>query len=70
MLQRHVVQSLLLSAMISKGNTTLETVGGEQITVTKTDDGVTIHSTVDTATVLKFDLKARNGIIQIVDSVF
>ena len=70
MLQRHVVQNLLLSKEISKGNTTLDTVGGEQITVTKTDDEVTIQSSVKTATVLRTDLLARNGVIHIVDSVF
>ena len=66
---RHVVPKELKSGEIQKGNTTLDTVSGEKIIITNIN-GITIESTEGTATVIKADLLASNGVIHIVDTVF
>lgn len=69
-LLRHVVIGKnLVSGVIPKKETVLITAGGEQITVSKQAE-VKIKSSVGTATVVKADTLASNGVIHIVDSVF
>ena len=69
-LLRHVViNTMLMSGVIQKGETNLKTAGGEQITITKQSE-VKIKSRVGKATVVKADISASNGVIHIVDSVF
>ena len=68
-LLRHVVPKALKSGEIPKVETFVDTAGGEPIIVTSAD-GVTITSTKGTATVIKADILASNGIIHIVDTVF
>ena len=73
MLLRHVVPKALKSGAIKIGTTILDTAGGEKITITKRltkKTGITIKSTKGTATVIKADILASNGVIHIVDTVF
>jgi len=72
-LLRHVVTKALKSGAISMGTTTVKTAGGENITITKKitkKSGITIKSSKGTATVIKADILASNGVIHIVDTVF
>ena len=68
-LLRHVIPATYKSADIPKGDTVLETSGGESIKVTNADK-VKIKSDVNEATVIKTDLMASNGVIHVVDTVF
>jgi len=72
-LMRHVVPKALKSGAIPVGSTILDTAGGEKITITKKitkKNGITIKSFKGTATVIKADILASNGVIHIVDNVF
>ena len=73
-LLRHIVgcktyYQPLMVAQAPKGDTTLDTVGGEKITLNNADE-ITIKSTVGKATVIKSDIFASYGVVNIVDSVF
>ena len=67
-LLRHIVAQHISIANVLKGETTLDTVGGEKITLWNAD-GITIKSSIGKATVIKADLVASNGVVHIVDSV-
>ena len=69
-LMRHVVgEKSLDSASIPVGLTVLKTAGGEDIMVANTDK-VRILSSAGTATVIQADIKASNGVIHVVDTIF
>jgi len=68
-LLRHVLPTSTLSEDLPEGSTTVDTAGGETITVTNSD-GVSIESSSGTATVIEADVLASNGVIHIVDTVF
>ena len=68
-LLRHIVAQHIMIANVLKGETTLDTVGGEKITVNFADE-ITIKSSIGKATVIKADIVASNGVIHIVDGVF
>ena len=69
-LLRHVVAgSALASKDIPAGSTAVETAGGEEITVTK-GKYVSIQSSAGKSNVVIFDVKASNGIVHAVDTVF
>ena len=67
-LLRHIVAQHITIANVPKGETILETVGGEKITVNFADE-IMIKSSAGNATVIKSDIVARNGIIHILDGV-
>jgi uncharacterized surface protein with fasciclin (FAS1) repeats len=67
---RHILPTSIMSDDIPEGSTTVDTFGGETITVTKNSDGVSIESSAGTATVIEADVPASNGVIHIVDTVF
>ena len=69
-LLRHVVSGSALAAKdIPRGSTAVATAGGEEITVTK-DRAVKITSSAGSANVVIFDVRASNGIVHAVDTVF
>ena len=72
-LLRHVVPKKIMAKDIQKGSTELETAGKDTITVTLNKGEmpmVTITSSEGSATVLRTDVVAKNGVIHIVDTVF
>lgn len=72
-LLRHVVPKKIFASEIPVGSTQLETAGKDTITVTLNKGEmpmVTITSSEGSATVLRTDLDARNGVVHIVDTVF
>ena len=69
-LLRHVLPTTILAGDIPEGSTTVDTAGGETITVTKADGAVTIESSAGTATVIATDVVASNGVVHLVDTVF
>ena len=69
-LLRHVLPTTILAGDIPEGSTTVDTAGGETITVTNADGAVTIESSAGTATVIATDVIASNGVVHVVDIVF
>lgn len=67
---RHFLPTSIMSDDLPEGSTTVDTVGGETITVTNSDGVVSIESSAGTATVIEADVLASNGVIHIVDTVF
>jgi uncharacterized surface protein with fasciclin (FAS1) repeats len=61
----HVVPSKIMAGDIAMGTTEVETLQGDTLTVTKTEDGVM----VDGANVTMADVKASNGVIHVIDTV-
>merc|ERR1719300_1532306 len=68
-LLRHVLPTTILAGDIPEGSTTVDTAGGETITVTNAD-GVTIESSAGKATVIATDVVTSNGVVHIVNTVF
>merc|ERR1712102_227171 len=69
-LLRHVVPGAALKAReVPKGTTTLKTVGGEDIDVTR-GRYITVKSSSGEAGVIAFDVLATNGVVHLVNSVF
>ena len=69
-LLRHVLPTIYLSEAISDGTKEFQTVGGEKIKITKSNDGVTIESSAGKAKVISTDVMANNGVVHVVDNVF
>ena len=67
-LLRHIVAKHIMVSNAPKGETTLDTVEGEKITLNN-EDGITIKSSMAKATVIKADVVASNGVVHIVDVV-
>jgi len=59
----HVVPAKVMAADVKTGKA--PTVNGEELTITKTEDGVK----VDEANVTAVDVKASNGVIHVIDTV-
>ena len=68
-LLRHVLPTSTVADDLPEGSTTVDTAGGQTITITNSD-GVSIESYSGTATVIETDVLASNGVIHIVDTVF
>merc|ERR1711936_667424 len=70
-LLRHVVPSAIEGKNIPRGTTSLDTAGGEKIDVTRDENNfIQIQSSAGTAYVILFDVKASNGYVHAVNSVF
>ena len=69
-LLRHVLPNRIEAGQIPAGSTNVATVGGEEITVTKGDAGVSIKSSANTANVIDTDIQTSNGVVHLVDTVF
>jgi len=69
-LLRHVLPTKIVSSAIPKGTTSVKTVGGEDIAVTRNNYGVSIRSSAGSAKVILADVGATNGVIHAVDTVF
>jgi transforming growth factor-beta-induced protein len=54
---------------VPQGTTPLKTLGGEEITVFRNPQTVTVTSSAGSATVVTFDIPATNGVIHVIDSV-
>lgn len=61
----HVIPAKIKSSAIAPGETSVETLQGQQVKVVASDNGVT----VDGANVIKTDLYTSNGVIHVIDSV-
>ena len=61
----HVIPSKVMAGDIPMGKTKVKTLQGTTVVVKKTADGVT----VDGANVVMADVKAKNGVIHVVDAV-
>ncbi|GAA0601787.1 fasciclin domain-containing protein [Caenispirillum bisanense] len=61
----HVVAGRIMADDIAMGETTVETVNGQSLTVQKTADGVTVNG----ARVTTADVAADNGVIHVIDAV-
>jgi len=70
LLLRHVLPTTIMAGDIPEGSTTVDTAGGETITVTNADGAVTIESSAGTATVIATDVVTSNGVVHLVDTVF
>lgn len=65
----HVISGTFMSGDLS-GEQTVETVNGESLTITATDEGVTLTDALgNTATVISADLDADNGVVHVIDAV-
>ena len=53
---------------LKAGKTVLKSVGGEELTFTKTGDSIQVASSAGTANLVKVDLPASNGLINVLDS--
>merc|ERR1712140_97906 len=69
-LLRHVLPVKIKAGQIPRGKTSVKTVGGEEIEITKTGRKVSIKSSAGTANVIATDVLASNGVVHVVDSVF
>jgi uncharacterized surface protein with fasciclin (FAS1) repeats len=69
-LLRHVLPNRIEAAQIPEGSTNVKTVGGEEITVTAGEAGVSIKSSANTANVIATDIQTSNGVVHLVDTVF
>merc|ERR1712156_129240 len=69
-LLRHVLPNRIEAAQIPAGSTNVKTVGGEEITVTAGEAGVSITSSAGTANVIATDIQTSNGVVHLVDTVF
>ena len=70
-LLRHVVPgAALLARDVPTGSTPVKTAGGEEVEVTRNFGSVKIKSTAAQAKVIGFDVKASNGVVHLVDTVF
>ena len=61
----HVIPSKVMAGDIPMGKTKVKTLQGTTVVVKKTADGVT----VDGANVVMADVKAKNGVIHVIDAV-
>ena len=61
----HVIPSKVMAGDITMGKTKVKTLQGTTVVVKKTADGVT----VDGANVVMADVKAKNGVIHVIDAV-
>ena len=68
-LLRHVVPSAIKAQDIPSGSTTINTAGGEGITINNAG-GVSIESSAGNANVIATDVLASNGVVHLVDTVF
>merc|ERR1711992_134801 len=69
-LLRHVLPNRIEAGQIPEGSTTVKTVGGEDIVVTKQGASVSIKSSAGVANVIATDIKTSNGVVHLVDTVF
>ena len=69
-LLRHVLPTTIMAGKIPRGTTTVKTVGGDDIQITKKGSKVTIKSSTGSATVIATDIMTSNGVVHLVDSVF
>merc|ERR1712092_2115 len=69
-LLRHVLPNRIEAGQIPAGSTNVKTVGGEEITVTAGEAGVSITSSAGTANVIATDIQTSNGVVHLVDTVF
>jgi uncharacterized surface protein with fasciclin (FAS1) repeats len=60
---------LFQSKDVPQGSTPLKSLGGEEITVYRNPQTVTVTSSAGSANVIKFDVFATNGVIHVLDSV-
>lgn len=67
----HVIPSRILAKGLQPGAQTVTTVQGEDITVTVADDGTATITDANgnVANITATDLKARNGVVHVIDSV-
>ena len=68
-LAHHVVDAEIFASDIPSGGVTVTTLEGTEVTATATDDGVTIDSDAEVATVAAPDVRVENGIIHGIDTV-
>merc|ERR1712156_391767 len=69
-LLRHVLPNRIEAGQIPAGSTNVKTVGGEEITVTNENGGVSIKSSAGVANVIATDIQTSNGVVHLVDTVF
>ena len=70
LLLRHVVSGIeMLGKNFPPGTTSLSTLGGEELSVTR-DKFIQLQSSAGTAYIVLFDVHASNAVIHAVDSVF
>merc|ERR1711876_154519 len=69
-LLRHVLPNRIEAGQIPEGSTSVKTVGGEDIVVTKQGASVSIKSSAGVANVIATDIKTSNGVVHLVDTVF
>ena len=69
-LLRHVLPNRIEAGQIPAGSTNVKTVGGEDITVTNANGGVSIKSSAGEANVIATDIQTSNGVVHLVDTVF
>merc|ERR1711992_385332 len=69
-LLRHVLPNRIEAGQIPAGSTNVKTVGGEDITVTNANGGVSIKSSAGVANVIATDIQTSNGVVHLVDTVF
>jgi uncharacterized surface protein with fasciclin (FAS1) repeats len=64
-LTKHVLGTEVMSGDIAQGVSTVQTLSGESVTITKGDDGVSVNG----ASVIKADIDGSNGVIHVIDEV-
>merc|ERR1711994_302078 len=68
-LLKHVLPVQINAGQIPRGTTKVKTVGGEEIEITNSGEGVSIKSAAGTANVIATDVFASNGVVHVIDTV-
>merc|ERR1712241_305508 len=68
-LLKHVLPVQINAGQIPRGTTKVKTVGGEEIEITNSGEGVSIKSAAGNANVIATDVFASNGVVHVIDTV-
>merc|ERR1711997_287383 len=68
-LLKHVLPVQIKAKQIPQGTMKIKTVGGEEIKITNTGQGVSIKSSAGNANVIATDVLASNGVVHLIDPV-
>ena len=69
MILRHIVQGEIRFEAMKKGSSELTSMGGSKINLNKVGNKVKLTTDSGTATIKKFDILTKNGVIHVIDKV-
>ena len=69
MILRHIVQGEIRFEAMKKGSSEITSMGGSKINLNKVGNQVKLTTDSGTATIKKFDILTKNGVIHVIDKV-